>query len=89
MEAAEEGVSPASAEGNALVLNRRLGLAVGSVSRYLAHVGQIMICLKITSSQYTDPDHDLYHLAPLFHVCSLQRRTPSRPSSAYVALWLF
>ena len=48
-----------------------------------------MICLKMTPAQYTDPDHDLYHLTPLFHVCSLQRRTPSRPSRAYAALWHF
>ena len=25
-----------------------------------------MICLKITSTQYADLDHDLYHLVPLF-----------------------
>ena len=37
---------------------------------------------KITSYQYPEPDHDAYHQAPLFHVCSLQRRTSSTPSDA-------
>ena len=55
----------------------------------ILHVGQMMVCLTTTFSQYTDLDHDLNHLTSLFHVCSLQRRTPSRLSSAYVALWLF
>ena len=55
----------------------------------ISHVGQIMICLQITCAQYSDPDHDLYHLTPLFNICSQQRRTPSRPSSAYVTLWHF
>lgn len=48
-----------------------------------------MIHLNTTYSQYTDPDIDPDHLNVFFHVRSSQRRTPSMPSTANVALRIF